>query len=290
MKNTPATLPSPRVLFSIDYEPWFALTRHHDHILPSQRRELDNGAAQKMLDPILDMVGDKHTSFYLVGELADWYPDITERIARAGHEIGFHCHIHRPLVTIDDIASDLRASVGWRTQYNVRGYRAPMVNMIEDAYPLLEEAGFTYSSSIYAPSGNLMKKPGIWELPVSSTRFFGSDDSPLKAPRYFSWKLLMRGEIPYGSSLMIGVMPGMIFKIIERELKQGLSPVIILHPYELIRPENWPRRIRRDLFFQPSLIPFTFDKSAFIKRLVREFPLSPLGDYIKEASALSGDA
>ena len=285
-RTEPATLPPPRVLFSIDYEPWFALTRHHDHILPALRRELDNGSSEALLDPILEMLGAAKISFYMVGEVVEWYPGIPEKIINAGHELGFHCHVHRPLVTIDDIANDLRTSAGWRKEYSVRGYRAPMVRTIQAAYPLLAEAGFTYSSSIYAPSGNLIKKSGIWELPVSTARFSGSNKRPIEAPRHFSWNLLLKGELPYGSSFMIGLLPKNILHIIEKELRAGLSPVIILHPYELVRPPNWPRKIYRDLVAQPLLWPFTFEKAAFLKQLVREFPLSSLGTYIDEVNQL----
>lgn len=274
--------PSPRVLLSIDYEPWFALARRYDNLTDSiQRCRLDGGFTQSALGPILEKLGSAKASFYMVGEVAEWHPEIPDQIISAGHELGFHCQIHRSLVDESELAKDIRASVVWCKKYHVRGYRAPMVGMNESAYPLLEEAGFTYSSSIYAPSGTLLQKGNVWEIPVSTFRFFGREKT-YTAPRDFSVRLLAGGEFPYGSSFNIGLLGRWILKFIERDLKAGHSPVIFLHPYELVTPDNWPARIARDLIRNPLLWPFTWNKAAFLAELLRSFPVSPLGSYIDE--------
>jgi hypothetical protein len=73
-----------------------------------------------------------------------------------------------------------------------------------------------------------------------------------------------------------------VFNIIEREFKAGKSPVIFLHPYELITPPRWYKRMAKDLFFHPELLPFMFNKSKFLKDLLRKFPTSTMQDYLKE--------
>ena len=279
---------NPRVLLSIDYEPWFALFRHYDKLTdPNERREIDNGFTLHALDPILEQLGKVKASMYLVGEIAGWYPEVPQKIVSAGHELGLHCQIHRPLKNVDELAQDIRASAGWRKQYGVRGYRAPMVGISEAAYPLLEENGFAYSSSIYAPAGLLLPKGNMWEIPVSTT---GShQNEQYAAPRDFSFKLLLNGEFPYGSSFSIGLLGKQILKIIERELKRGRSPSIILHPYELVKPPSSARLIR-DLMLNPHLLPFLRDKSGFLKELLRNFPISPLGTYLDEMLASQKDS
>jgi hypothetical protein len=274
--------PSPRVLLSIDYEPWFALTRRYDRLAGAeQRRSLDAGFTLRALAPILDMLGSAKASIYLVGEIAGWYPEIPQRIVAAGHELGLHCQVHRPLVELSELEADLRASADWRKTYAVRGYRAPMVGISESAYPLLKKFGLSYSSSIYAPAGTLLKKSDIWELPVSTHSIF-APKAGLLAPRAFSTRLLLGGEVPYGSSFMIGLMPGLILNLLERELRAGLSPVIILHPYELIRPDAFLGRMARDLLSHPLLDPFMLNKTGFLRTLLKNFPVSPLGSYLDE--------
>lgn len=280
-------LPSPRVLLSIDYEPWFALTRRYDSLAGlDRRRELDGGFTLSALDPILDLLGNARASFYLVGEIAEWYPQVPQKIGAAGHELGLHCQVHRPLVDAAELERDLCASEAWRKGYDVRGYRAPMVGISEQAYPLLERAGFRYSSSIYAPAGTLVQKGGVWELPVSTLQLAGRRETALTGPRKFSTELLLGGEVPYGSSFMIGLLSDSILRILESELKAGYSPVIILHPYELVRPAAFLRRLWRDVAAHPLLLPFTLDKSGFLKKLLRSFPVSPLATYLDETLAL----
>jgi hypothetical protein len=155
-----------------------------------------------------------------------------------------------------------------------------MVGISEPAYKLLGEAGFSYSSSIYAPAGILLRKGEIWEIPVSTLRLHGKNEEYI-APRDFSFQLLFGGEFPYGSSFSIGLIGTRLFRIIEQELKRGLSPVIILHPYELVSP-GMSSRLTRDLMRNPLFLPFLRDKSFFLAELLRSFPVSPLGTYLDE--------
>jgi hypothetical protein len=273
---------SPRVLLSIDYEPVFALFRHYDRLTdPNQRRELDQAFTRDAIEPILEQLGDSKASIYLVGEVGEWYPEVPRKIVTAGHELGLHCQIHRPLINVTELAEDLRASASWCKEFGVRGYRAPMVGISESAYKLLAEAGFSYSSSIYAPAGILLRKGDIWEIPVSTLRLHGKNEEYI-APRDFSFQLLFGGEFPYGSSFSIGLMGRRLFWIIEQELKRGLSPVIILHPYELVSP-GASSRLARDLMRNPLFLPFLRDKSFFLAELLRSFPVSPLGTYLDES-------
>ena len=280
--NLPAMNPSPRLLLTIDYESWLAPSRRYDFLSPEKRFALDEGFAWNVIDPILERLKDGKASFYIVGELVEWYPDLPQKIFDAGHEVGFHCQVHRPLTVVADVEQDLQASAGWRKKYKVHGYRAPMINTVEGVYPLLEQNGFTYSSSLYAPAGTLFQKGKIWEAPVSTYPLLGKP-STFHAPRRMDLPLVLGGEFPYGSSFISGMFPKTVFKIIEKEFKAGLSPIIFLHPYEIVSPMRWPARFARDLLANPLLYPFTFNKSAFLDDLLRSFPISTVEDYIREA-------
>ena len=275
--------PSPRVILTIDYEPWFALFSRFDSIQDyGWRQSLDAGFSSWALEPILEKLGNKKISFYLVGEIANWYPDIPERIVSAGHELGFHCQVHRPLTTLAELQKDLDSSESWRKKYGVRGYRAPMVQTIEQAYPLLKKAGFEYSSSIYAPSGLLIQKEGIWELPVSTIHLGKGTRGVYIAPRHYSLKLLLNREIPYGSSFTIGFSSRFVLQSLEKDMRMGYSPVIFLHPYEIARSAPWAGRIWRNVLINPHLIPFAKDKSGFLSELLKSFSISTLGAYLDE--------
>lgn len=272
---------APHVNLTIDYEPWFALTRRYDQIENAdERRSLDNGFTEYAIDPILSMLDGVSASFYLVGEIAEWYPLVPEKIVNAGHELGFHCQNHRSLTDPNELRKDLNNSREWRQKYSVVGYRAPMVGISEEGYELLKREGFEYSSSIYAPTGKIQDKNGIWEVPVS-TQPYTKKQRTYSAPRPFNSKLLVAGEIPYGSSFMIGLTPLSILKRIDAELRDGKSPVIILHPYELVRPVNFIRNMLPDLIRSPQLLPFMIDKSHFLKQLIKNFPIGTIREQVR---------
>ena len=273
--------PSPRLLLTIDYESWFAPSRRYDFLAPEKRRELDDGFSYQVIDAILESFGNAKASFYLVGEMIEWYPDLPKKIINAGHEVGFHCQTHRPLTSEHEIEKDLNASVEWRKEYHVHGYRAPMINTIEGVYPLLEKHNFTYSSSLYAPSGTFLQKGNIYEIPVSTLPLLAKPKN-IRAPRKMDLPLVLRGEFPYGSSMMSGLFTKTVFKIIEKEFKASLSPVIFLHPYEIISPSKWPQRFAVDMLHNPLLYPFTLNKFSFFKDLLKNFPISSMQDYVKE--------
>jgi hypothetical protein len=279
--NPRAMTPSPRLLLTIDYESWFAPSRRYDFLSPEARFQLDEEISRQALDPILEILGVSKATFYLVGEMVEWYPELPEKIFNAGHEVGFHCHIHRRLNDVKEIEKDLIASTNWIQKYNVRGYRAPMVNTVEEVYPLLAKHNFLYSSSQYAPTGITVKKGSIWEVPVSTLPLLKMP-TEFRAPRYMNLKLVAGGEFPYGSSFTSGLFHRTVYNIIEREFKAGKSPVIFLHPYEIVTPSNYPRRFTKDLLHHPLLLPFTFNKSKFLKDLLKNFPTSTMQDYIKE--------
>ena len=78
-----------------------------------------------------------------------------------------------------------------------------------------------------------------------------------------------------------------ILGFIERELKRGLCPSIILHPYELVKPPA-SARLTRDLLLNPHLLPFLRNKSGFLKDMMNNSPVSALGTYLVETLALTG--
>ncbi|MBN8581363.1 MAG: polysaccharide deacetylase family protein [Anaerolineae bacterium] len=273
--------PSPHLLLTIDYESWFAPSRRYDFLPPETRYELDGERSRHAVDPILEVFGESKVTFYLVGEMVEWYPELPEKISNAGHEVGFHCHIHRRLDNAKEIEKDLIASAGWIQKFNVRGYRAPMINTVEEVYPLLAKHNFNYSSSQYAPAGITVKKGDVWEIPVSTLPLLKMP-TEFHAPRYMNIKLVSGGEFPYGSSFMSGLFRKTVYRIIESEFKAGRSPVIFLHPYEIVTPKGYPQNFIVDMLHHPLLFPFTFNKSKFLKDLLKNFPTSTMQDYIKE--------
>ena len=59
----------------------------------------DDGPHPTHTDEILDILSEYHVkaTFFLVGENAEWYPEIVEREARERHELGNHSYSHADL-------------------------------------------------------------------------------------------------------------------------------------------------------------------------------------------------
>jgi hypothetical protein len=81
---------------------------------------------------------------------------------------------------------------------------------------------------------------------------------------------------------MSGICQRGVLHLIERELNEGLSPALILHPCELVRNGPWPARLRQEALRRPHITPFFRDKSGFLKEIVSRFPTSSMQSYLDE--------
>lgn len=183
---------------------------------------------------------DTKATFFVLGWVAERYPDLVKALANQGHEIASHGYGHE-LVTIqspeqfrDDvrkaksILEDLTGSPVW-------GYRAPSFSITAEsqwALSILVEEGYRYDSSIYdrfqrsenARGGNGIVQldtaaGGIWEISPSTLKVWGVQ-VPVAGGGYFRL-------FPYATSKTL----------LQRLEKQGVKLVMYLHPWE-IDPEQ----------------------------------------------------
>ena len=135
-------------------------------------------------------------TFFVLGEVAQWYPDLVREIADRGHEIGCHGLHHVDMAVLgphifaaqlDRAVEILTATCGQRPV----GYRAPNLVYEPWATRLLEERGFVYDTTVcvsrpiggkyrgwadaphhpYHPSYDDIARPGaarLVELPLPS--------------------------------------------------------------------------------------------------------------------------
>jgi polysaccharide deacetylase family protein (PEP-CTERM system associated) len=96
-------------------------------------------------------------SFFVLGWIAERYPDLIRRIQKEGHEIACHGYAHRLIYTQtkEEFRADIRRAKGILediTSSEVIGYRAPsysITNKSRWAFEVLVEEGFKYDSSIF---------------------------------------------------------------------------------------------------------------------------------------------
>jgi polysaccharide deacetylase family protein (PEP-CTERM system associated) len=191
---------------------------------------------------ILDLLRSVETraTFFVLGWVADRFPELVSEIARDGHELATHGYWHQPVQRqtreqfSQDIADSITAiknalRVGEAENAHVCGYRAPTFSITNDtlwALDALREQGIVYDSSIFPLAAHdrygisdaprfAHRRNGIWEFPLSTVRV-ASRNLPIGGGGYF--RLLPLQFTSWG------------FKKVNAE---GHSVVFYLHPWEL---------------------------------------------------------
>jgi len=220
-----------------DVEDYFQVSAF-EHLIPKAHWNGMECRLPRNVDRVLELfasAGVKGT-FFTLGWVAERFPEVTRRIANAGHEIASHGMRHvrvwtqTPQEFRDDVAhaKKLLEDV---TGQAVRGYRAASWSIDERtpwAHAVLRETGYHYSSSIYpiahdhygtptAPAQPFyLESVDMLEIPATTTRFAGRN-WPAAGGGYF--RLL-----PFAMSRLL----------LKRARKQLAVPAVFyFHPWEL---------------------------------------------------------
>lgn len=173
-------------------------------------------------------------TFFVVGQIAELYPDAIRAISRCGHEIGSHGYRHEPLFAQERtlFECELRGSrelLQDLTGEPVRGFRAPFFSLRADtlwATESLRSLGFEYSSSVHPTASFLHGYPGGGRLPFRHPN--GLREFPITT-------LSLGGvTLPFGGGLYYRLLPyGMIRCGLRWLNRRNRSGVLYFHPREL---------------------------------------------------------
>jgi polysaccharide deacetylase family protein (PEP-CTERM system associated) len=264
---------------SVDLEDWFSLVRRRlwgveepptERVIPATRRLLD----------LLDNAGTKAT-FFVLGNVADTFPDLVREVADRGHEIGTHGYGHWRVDVIgaerfrDELRSS-RAAIERACGSRPAGHRAPEFSFTPAtpwAFEVLESEGLAFDSSVF-PIRH--RRYGIPSAPVSPYIVGRIRELPLAT-------LAVRGRrIPAAGGGYLRYFP---YSVIEGAVKQanrrGDPAIIYVHPYEF-DPE--PLRFAeeaptaRGRFFITMQNAFRHRVPGRLSRLLRTFQFGPLGE------------
>ena len=124
---------------------------------------------------LFDRLGVRGT-FFILGEVARFYPDLVKEIAARGHEVachGFH-HVDVDLLGPEGFRRELleaKAVLEGLVDGPVVGYRAPNLLVRDFMIPILREAGFHYDASVCTSRGLLGKDFGHDHVASNPYRF-----------------------------------------------------------------------------------------------------------------------
>jgi polysaccharide deacetylase family protein (PEP-CTERM system associated) len=177
---------------TVDVEDYFQVAAFEDRISRSDWDRLPcrvDANTHRVLD-VFAGHGVKGT-FFMLGWVAERYPELVRRIVAEGHEIASHGYDHTRLNEFDrdQLREDLLRTKGLLEDLAgtaVLGYRAPSYSIGARnlwALDVVQETGHVYSSSIYPIRHDLYGMPdaprfpfrlrpdAILEIPVTTLRF-----------------------------------------------------------------------------------------------------------------------
>ncbi|WP_417457259.1 XrtA system polysaccharide deacetylase [Kordiimonas sp.] len=224
--------------FTVDVEEWFQVGAFENTIKRSDWRGLESRVEEQTYKVLglLDHCGVK-ASFFCLGWVAERYPLLINAIHNAGHEVGCHGMDHERLFRFSrkEFTADVfkaKALLEDAIGVEVKGYRAPSFSLTPDVwwvYEVLEQAGFSYSSSLYP------LKTDHYGMPDAPRRPFWpiGEGRILEAPMTVC-KMLGR-SLPGSGGGYFRLLPYALgHHLLSAGAKQNRAPgIFYMHPWEV---------------------------------------------------------
>jgi len=269
---------------TFDLESWHQLVRRR---VTGETRSAESSVVS-MAHRFLDVCDETRTraTFFVVGLLAEQYPELVREISAQGHEIGSHSYEHRLLTTLSrsELRADLERSkkqLEDLTGKPVVGFRAPEFSVQSTdhfCFEVLAELGFTYDSSVFPTHGARYGIPTASRLPFSI-------ETPAGPIREYPLATLKLGrvQLPIAGGSYFRLIPApLLRRALQSATADGCTAVLYFHPYEF--SEDWlyvSGLGRKNLAIARSLALHNFQTRRVRERLVamlRSFRFAPLGE------------
>ncbi len=184
-------------ILTFDIEEWFHILDNASTKTPKEWARYETRIHQNMetIHGILESAQVRAT-FFVVGWIAEQFPEVVREIADKGYEIGSHTHLHQLVYEQDrtTFLKDVERSIKTLedcTGQKVCSFRAPGFSITERnkwAFEVLHELGITIDSSVFASGRahgglpeygtslpSLLKYNGaeLKEFPINTHAIFG---------------------------------------------------------------------------------------------------------------------
>jgi polysaccharide deacetylase family protein (PEP-CTERM system associated) len=177
---------------------------------------------------------NSHATFFVVGKIAERYPDLIKKIVSDGHEIACHSYCHYTVNTFnsitfgDDLDKNLDA-LHKAGADDITGFRAPIFSLTEEssswAYDVLKNKGFTYSSSVLPAKSPLFGWEGFGSKPRKMDN--GIIEIPMTVEKIYPL------TIPVAGGVYFRVIPKILLYPKIRKVWKRNDPLLsYLHPYD----------------------------------------------------------
>jgi polysaccharide deacetylase family protein (PEP-CTERM system associated) len=264
--------------FTVDFEDWYqGLEIHKIDTWHKFEPRIERNCVK-----ILEILKayDVKATFFVLGYLAEKFPDLIKMIHNLGHEIGSHGFSHTQVFRLSrgEFDSEIKRTneaICKITGKQPIGFRAPIFSIIQQSYwafDVLVANDFKYDSSIYPTlnyrygvvKGNRFRHEittetgrKIIEIPVATARF-------------------MRQSLPVGGGAYFRVWPYAVTGWAFRKLnRQGRPAVFYIHPWEIDPGQpriQLPKRLSLTHYHR---LPSTEGK---LRNLLSDFRFSSMAD------------
>jgi polysaccharide deacetylase family protein (PEP-CTERM system associated) len=216
---------------SVDIESWVQRPIFNVPI-PDQTKELDGGHVLRSTRMIIELFRKHRTkaTFFVLGTVAEWYPELIEEIVTDGHEVGLHGYTHKRLCdhTRESFDEEIKKTISILNEFGVdpKGYRAPAFSRAEFLYEVLSDNGIEYDSSI------IPVKTPLYDGTSYDCHPFIIDRGILEIPCSV-WKM-SKLRIPVGGFYVRLLGARVNCKLLEKIDKRYGIAVMYFHPWEVL--------------------------------------------------------
>jgi polysaccharide deacetylase family protein (PEP-CTERM system associated) len=230
---------SRRSIISVDVEDYFQVEAFAGII---DRATWGNyiSRVERNTERILDILDDCHVTgtFFILGWVAERYPNLVRRITERGHEPACHSYWHRLVykLTPEEFREDTllaKNSIEQAAGVQIYGYRAPSFSITSRsawALDVLAELGFRYDSSVFPVKHDVYGVPGAPRHPFRVETPFG----PIIEFPMATFRLKLGPNLPVAGGGYLRMLPYWYTKAgVERAWREGLPVVSYVHPWEL---------------------------------------------------------
>jgi polysaccharide deacetylase family protein (PEP-CTERM system associated) len=190
---------------------------------------------------VLDLLGEHnvHATFFVLGWVADRFPNLVRDIQARRHEVGCHSYWHRLIyrLTPAEFREDThraKDAIESCTGRKVIGYRAPSFSVTKSslwALEILSELGFEYDSSIFPIQHDFY---GIPDHPRFLCHYEGNGRRKMMELPISTWRL---GNInlPFGGGGYLRILPFSYTRQAFRRVNEGEQrpAIVYFHPWEI---------------------------------------------------------
>ncbi len=225
-------------ILSVDVEDYYHVEAFADRV-DRQRWDSYPSRVERNTHTVLDLFDECNVkgTFFILGWVAERFPQLVVEIVRRGHEPACHSYWHRRIFTLsqNEFRDDTRRAkdnIEQSAGTPVLGYRAPSFSITKQsmwAFDILAELGFRYDSSVFPIQHDIY---GIADAPrgayVVQTSYGPLAEFPMTTFRWLSGR-----NLPVGGGGYLRIFPFWYTRFgVRRAWNEHLPVMTYTHPWE----------------------------------------------------------